>query len=203
MTARYSMMPLFVDDLLGGTSHMTAAEFGGYMRLLIAAWNSDDGTIAGDDALLRRITRYDNRNWSRGKEIILAKFIALPDGRLYNRRLMDERRKINRKTMFTAPCSERPVQELKKPNENSLGAVQHSRARACLPEPKYSPLTPHRETDGSPRNRGRARRPTSGLEIKPNEFPSERKPINATNLTPEELAAKEAEAIAYIQSQAH
>lgn len=200
---RYSMMPLFVDDLLGGTVHMTPAEFGGYIRLLLAAWNSEDGTITADDAMLRRISRFDNRNWIRARATILAKFIALPNGRLYNRRLMDERRKINRKTMSTAPCSERPVQELKKPNENSLGAVQHSRARACLPKPKNIPLTPLRETDGSPRDRGRARRPTSGPVISPNEFPPERRPINAANLTPEELAAKEAEAIAYIQGQAH
>jgi uncharacterized protein YdaU (DUF1376 family) len=56
------MMPLWVNDLDGDTEHLSCAQLGAYMRLLMSMWRHG-GWIVNDDRVLARICRCDEAEW--------------------------------------------------------------------------------------------------------------------------------------------
>jgi len=73
---------------------MTPAEIGSYVLLLCAAWVGDpQGYLPEDDELLRRITRMSPDEWRVARPLIMACFECDGDGRVYNKRLLRERRR--------------------------------------------------------------------------------------------------------------
>ena len=56
--AEFPSLPLWTDALLADCHHLTDAEFGRYMRLLILLWRSPDCRVPNDDEwLARRLCR--------------------------------------------------------------------------------------------------------------------------------------------------
>lgn len=89
--AKFPALPLFTDAILGDTLHLTNAQFGSYMLLLIVEWRTPDCTLPNDDTYLAKIARMDKRTWLNNRSIILSFFQIDSNGRLQQPRLVDER----------------------------------------------------------------------------------------------------------------
>ncbi len=65
-------MPLYVADYLADTTHLSAAEHGAYLLLIMNYWQK--GGLPKDEALLARICRMSSREWSKSRGVILELF---------------------------------------------------------------------------------------------------------------------------------
>jgi len=89
--AEYPALPLFTDAFIADTVHLNAAQTGAYLMLLMVAWRTKDCTLPDDDVLLARYARMDNRAWLNNKAVILSFWHKNDEGRLFQKRLVDER----------------------------------------------------------------------------------------------------------------
>lgn len=71
---------------------MTPAEEGAYIRLLSIEWNSLDCSLPDDDAILSQLSRL-GEGWFGVSSEKIRKCFAKRDGKLFNERLMKERKK--------------------------------------------------------------------------------------------------------------
>jgi uncharacterized protein YdaU (DUF1376 family) len=71
---------------------MTPAEEGAYIRLLCIAWNSNDCGLPDDDKELAVLSRL-NEGWFNGSSTKIRKCFKKRGGRLFNLRLLSERKK--------------------------------------------------------------------------------------------------------------
>ena len=65
-------MPLYIADYLADTGHLSAAEHGAYLMLIMHYWRQ--GSLPVEDRTLQRISRMTPQEWSRSKAIIKAFF---------------------------------------------------------------------------------------------------------------------------------
>lgn len=68
-------MPLYPADYLGDTEHLSAAESGAYLHLLMHYWQR--AGLPDDDARLARIAKMDPQEWQRARPIV-AEFFTFP-----------------------------------------------------------------------------------------------------------------------------
>lgn len=92
--AEYPALPLWTDALIGDTYHLTPAEFGAYLRLLIAAWRTPDCCLPNDDVALGRMVG-DPKNWRRLRPVVMPFFTQREDGRWVQKRLQRERDRVS------------------------------------------------------------------------------------------------------------
>ncbi|MBU8540214.1 YdaU family protein [Falsiroseomonas tokyonensis] len=78
-------MPLYIGDYLRDTGHLTGAEHGAYLLLLMQAWTRGGG-LPTDDERLRHLARMDRREWAKARPAVLA-FFYEDGGALRNRRM--------------------------------------------------------------------------------------------------------------------
>lgn len=71
---------------------MTPAEEGAYIRLLAIEWLEPDGGLPNDDEVLAKLSRL-GRKWHRVSGKKLRQKFRVEGDRLYNDRLLEERRK--------------------------------------------------------------------------------------------------------------
>jgi uncharacterized protein YdaU (DUF1376 family) len=71
---------------------MTSAEEGAYIRLLALSWLEDDCGLPDDEDALSRLSRLGEA-WFKGGSTVLRKKFVSRNGRLYNLRLLEERKK--------------------------------------------------------------------------------------------------------------
>lgn len=76
----------YVNDFEGGTRHMTDAELGCYMRLMLAQFNRE-GILPNDPKFLRRFCTTFDESWP----IVKEKFREISPGKIQNKRLEKER----------------------------------------------------------------------------------------------------------------
>jgi uncharacterized protein YdaU (DUF1376 family) len=81
-------MPVFIGDYLAETMHLTAAQHGSYLLLLMAAWRRD-GTLPDDDARFTLPARMSAAEWAENRAI-LAEFFTIADGMWRHERLTEE-----------------------------------------------------------------------------------------------------------------
>jgi len=65
-------MPLYVGDYLADTSHLSTAEHGAYLLLIMHYWRS--GSLPADDLTLSRIARMSRADWRKARSVISAFF---------------------------------------------------------------------------------------------------------------------------------
>jgi uncharacterized protein YdaU (DUF1376 family) len=75
MSAPY--MPLFVADYLADTAHLSAAEHGAYLMLIMNYWQREK-PLPADDRKLARIARMSDDEWAAAKPT-LAEFFVVED----------------------------------------------------------------------------------------------------------------------------
>lgn len=80
-------MPLWVGDFLRDTGHLSAAEVGAYILLLMAGWTRG-GALPADEMRLRSLARLDARSWRASRDTLLAFFYR--DGDTYRQRRLDQ-----------------------------------------------------------------------------------------------------------------
>jgi uncharacterized protein YdaU (DUF1376 family) len=71
-------MPLYVGDYLADTMHLTGAEHGAYLLLLMHSWRT--GPLPDDDRRLAGIARTDAKAWAAMREHILSFFTRTDEG---------------------------------------------------------------------------------------------------------------------------
>jgi uncharacterized protein YdaU (DUF1376 family) len=67
-------MPLYVADYLADTGHLSAAEHGAYLMLIMHYWRQ--GSLPVEDRTLQRISRMTGREWEKSRATIAAFFDA-------------------------------------------------------------------------------------------------------------------------------
>lgn len=65
-------MPLHIENYLADTGHLTAAEHGAYMLLIMSYWR--DGALPADERLIQRMSRLSKDEWAESRDIIAALF---------------------------------------------------------------------------------------------------------------------------------
>lgn len=89
--AKYPALPLFTDAYMADTRHLTTAQHGAYLLLLMTAWRMPECSLPDDDDFLSRITGMDKRTWNRNKDIIMAFWKLDEKQKWCQGRLKDER----------------------------------------------------------------------------------------------------------------
>ena len=72
--------PVATDALIGDTTHLSDAEIGSYILLLIAQWRNNGDPLPDDDKRLARMARCSMRAWRNGRREILAELFDVKDG---------------------------------------------------------------------------------------------------------------------------
>lgn len=81
-------MPLYVADYLADTAHLTAAQSGAYLHLIMAYWRAG-GPLRFEDGALARTARMTPGEWTEAAPIVLA-FFRQHDGVLHHGRIDHE-----------------------------------------------------------------------------------------------------------------
>ena len=66
-------MPLYIADYLAGTAHLTTAEHGAYLLLIMHYWSKGAPPIS--DEVARRVTRMTNHQWSKSLPVLKSFFL--------------------------------------------------------------------------------------------------------------------------------
>lgn len=74
MSSNRAWMPLHIENYLSDTGHLTAAEHGAYMLLIMTYWR--DGGLPEDERLIQRLSRLSKDEWAESRDIIAALFQA-------------------------------------------------------------------------------------------------------------------------------
>jgi uncharacterized protein YdaU (DUF1376 family) len=90
--AEFPVLPIFTDAYLADTRHLTAAQHGAYLLLLMSAWRTKDCALPNDDNFLSRCAAMDMRTWKANKDVVMA-FWRLDETQKFRQaRLTDERK---------------------------------------------------------------------------------------------------------------
>lgn len=89
-------MPLYVGDYLADTTHLSAAEHGAYLLLIMAYWQSGR-PLPDDDGKLGRVARMSPKEW-RAARATLAEFFTVEDGEWRHGRVDEELARAERVT---------------------------------------------------------------------------------------------------------
>lgn len=87
-------MPLYVADYLADTTHLSAAEHGAYLLLIMAYWQSGR-PLPDDDAKLARVARMQPKEWRAARSTLLD-FFTVEDGEWRHGRVDEELTKAER-----------------------------------------------------------------------------------------------------------
>jgi uncharacterized protein YdaU (DUF1376 family) len=79
-------MPLHVGAYIAATRHLSAAEHGMYLLLLMHAWNNA-GVIPGEEDRLQRICSVTAKEWAKARAVILDFLTKQEDGTYRQKRL--------------------------------------------------------------------------------------------------------------------
>jgi uncharacterized protein YdaU (DUF1376 family) len=139
--AEFPALPLWTDALIGDTYHLTPAEFGSYLRLLIVEWRTKDCSLPNDDVFLGRAIG-DPKNWHRLKAVVMAFFTLGEDGRYRQKRLLDERNFVSGRVSRASAGGH--AKALKRKNRGSAKVLLNERSN--LP-PTPTPTVEEGTTD--------------------------------------------------------
>lgn len=102
-------MPLHVDDYIRDTDHLSAAEHGAYLLLIMKYWR--DGGLPDDEALIRRYAKLSSEQWVESRDVLSALF---EDGWKHKRidaelqkaaEIIEKRKAAGKATQFTGKSS--------------------------------------------------------------------------------------------------
>ena len=154
MSAPY--MPLFVADYLADTAHLTAAEHGAYLMLVMNYWQRGK-PLPADDRKLARIARMSDAEWADSRDT-LAEFFVEADGVWSHKRVeaeiaVAEEKTVKAKKAARASAEARQANAQQMLSERStdaelLGEVRLGKEEQPLPETNHS--TPNVRSIGKP-----------------------------------------------------
>ncbi len=118
--SKYPSLPIWTDALIGDTYHLTPAEFGAYLRLLIAMWRSPGCRLQDDDAFLGRIIGAP-KQWSRIRPA-LEGYLTRRDGFVTQKRLLDEYEFVSAKVKKAAAAGRASALKRKHRDETNVSS---------------------------------------------------------------------------------
>lgn len=86
MSKHDQWMPLYIGDYLRDTGHLSTAEHGAYVLLLMQAWTRG-GALPSDPEKLRNLARMEKKEWRQSRATLLAFFTL--DGDTYRQKRLD------------------------------------------------------------------------------------------------------------------
>jgi len=92
--AEYPALPLFTDAYMADTRHLTAAQHGAYLLLLMTAWRMPDCKLPDDDVFLSRCAAMDVRTWKSNRAAVMQFWHIDEQQKWFQRRLLDERKNV-------------------------------------------------------------------------------------------------------------
>jgi uncharacterized protein YdaU (DUF1376 family) len=140
--AEYPALPLFTDAFLADTLHLTAAQTGAYLMLLMVAWRTTDCSLPDDDIILAKYARMDKRAWAVNKSVIMSFWTKTDDCRWMQKRLKDERKIADARRDQAIRAGKSSA--LKRKDRHSTDATTERQRNVNYPKPKptYYPQTP-------------------------------------------------------------
>lgn len=93
--AEFPALPLFTDAYMADTRHLSAAQHGAYLLLLMTAWRMPDCKLPDDDVFLSRCASMDSRSWKTNRDVIMAFWKQDEQKKWYQGRLLDERKYVD------------------------------------------------------------------------------------------------------------
>lgn len=90
-------MPLFVADYLADTAHLTPAQHGAYLLLIMNYWQRGK-PLPNDDARLAQIAKMNKRDWAHNRHAILE-FFTEQDNLLIHSRITHELSRVEAKSL--------------------------------------------------------------------------------------------------------
>ena len=101
-------MPLFVADYLADTAHLTAAQHGAYLLLIMNYWQRGK-PLPNDDARLAQIAKMNKRDWAHNRGAILE-FFTEQDNLLIHSRITQELSRVEAKSLKCKDAARASVQ---------------------------------------------------------------------------------------------
>jgi uncharacterized protein YdaU (DUF1376 family) len=141
--ARFPIMPLFTDAMVGDTLHLTAEEFGAYCLILIATWRNNGQALPDDNNRLAHTARVSPTRWRTRLRPVLVEFFDLSsDGCWHQKRLEAEWQKIEAKSNKARKSAEERWKEDKRQDRLTF---REANAEAIAPvnrEANETPIAP-------------------------------------------------------------
>lgn len=131
--AEFPVLPFFTDAYLADTRHLTAAQHGAYLLLLMTAWRSTDCRLPDDDNFLARAAAMDIRTWRVNKAVVMAFWKKDEQQKWCQGRLEDERKNVEQ--MRSKNVAAGKVSALKRKE-------RHSTTVTTKPQQDSNPLNP-------------------------------------------------------------
>ncbi|MGK7057865.1 YdaU family protein [Bradyrhizobium sp. 1050_B9_N1_2] len=72
MATKRPWMPLYIADFLADTTHLSSAETGAYLFLIMHYWTN--GRLPAAEEAIQRVTRMTNRQWAKSRNILKSFF---------------------------------------------------------------------------------------------------------------------------------
>jgi uncharacterized protein YdaU (DUF1376 family) len=72
MATKRPWMPLYIADFLGDTTHLSSAEIGAYLLLIMHYWSH--GRLPAAEEAVHRVTRMTNRQWAKSRNTLKSFF---------------------------------------------------------------------------------------------------------------------------------
>jgi uncharacterized protein YdaU (DUF1376 family) len=88
--ASFPALPLWTDAYLADTNHLTDAEHGLYLRLLMVMWRSPRCRVPNDDAWLARRLNHSETHIANALRPLIKEFFSSTGNWLYQKRLLKE-----------------------------------------------------------------------------------------------------------------
>jgi uncharacterized protein YdaU (DUF1376 family) len=101
-------MPLYAADYLADTAHLTTAQHGAYLLLLMNYWQRG-GPLPDDDTRLARIARVGPREWAKMRGTI-SEFFSIADGNWSHNRVDSELARVESKSLKSKRAAQASVQ---------------------------------------------------------------------------------------------
>lgn len=141
--AEFPAIPLWTDSYLADCSHLSDAEHGRYMLILIAMWRSPECRLPNDDEWLARKFRRTVEQVREQLRPIIAEFCKTDGNWIWQERLLRERQHVKKSSKKQ---SDRAKSRWNKDKDESRGNATHGTAAAMPPTPTP---TPHREENSA------------------------------------------------------
>lgn len=140
--AEFPALPLWTDSYLADTLHLSDAEHGLYLRLLMLMWRSPDCRLPNDDDWLARQLRKTHAEVTEYVRPLIKEFCQSDGNWITQRRLLKERDYVRRTSKAQSVRAKSGWQKRKISSPDD--AARHQSGNAPTPTP-----TPHTEAKAS------------------------------------------------------
>lgn len=183
--AEFPAMPLWTDAYLADTRHLSAAEHGAYLLLMMEAWRRPSCSLPDDDNLLSRLACMSHNEWGAAKDAVMAFWTLDGKSKTWKqKRLSKEHEYLQEKRKKNRVAAAKRWNDTEKDTANG-----YANAMPKASQPTPTPTPPKKEPSV----------PKKGTRI-PDEFEPDLDAAVAAGLRPERALSEAAKFKAYWQA---